>query len=116
MEAARKKALGDGKPTGPKETAEVMLVTWMAEAGRLRVTFRTTVTDGAYQYGNGVELRDPPALPVIPAAPPGGAAPAPPARLEGTRFGTSFGVEFGRQYDLTKDAVQISSSRRLLPT
>jgi hypothetical protein len=64
------KALGDGKPTGPKETAEVMLVTWAAETERLRVTFRTTVTDGAYQFGNGAEVRDPPALPALP--PPGG--------------------------------------------
>ncbi|WP_439621932.1 hypothetical protein [Gemmata sp.] len=100
MEAARKKALGDGKPTGPQETAEVMVVTWVAETERLRVTFRTTVTDGAYQFGNGTEVRDPPALPVLPA--PGGAVPVPPARVEGARFGTSYGVEFGRAYEVSR--------------
>ena len=118
LEAARKKALGDGKPTGPKETAEVMLVTWAAETERLRVTFRTTVTDGAYQFGNGAEMRDPPALPVIPP----GAAPAPPIRPEGVRFGTSYGVEFGRAYEVAKDGglvrtrtLAVEGFQRVLP-
>jgi hypothetical protein len=119
MEAARKKALGEGKPTGPKEAAEVMLVTWAAEAGRLQVTFRTTVTDGAYQYGNGAELRDPPALPAVG---PGGAAPAPPARPQGARFGTGYGVEFGRAYEVSKDGellrtrtLAVEGFKRVLP-
>ncbi|MBA4067451.1 MAG: hypothetical protein C0501_27835 [Isosphaera sp.] len=120
MEAARKKALGDGKPTGPKETAEVMLVTWVAETERLRVTFRTTITDGEYQFGNGAEVRDPPALPVLPQ--PGGAAPVPPARLEGARFGTGYGVEFGRAYEVAKSGelvrtrtLAVDGFKRVLP-
>jgi len=98
LDAARRKALGDAKATGPRETADLMFVTWLAAPERLRVTFRTTVTDGAYRYGNGVAPLDPPALPVVPA----GGRPAPPRPPDGVRFGTSFGVEYGRAYEVSK--------------
>jgi hypothetical protein len=105
MEEAAKKAIKDKKPTGPRETAELFYVTWMPETERLRVVFRTTITDGAYQTGGGGALPRPIPLPALP--PKGGALmfpppPPPPPRFENVRWGTSFGVEFGRAYEVSK--------------
>jgi hypothetical protein len=104
MGEAAKKALKDAKPTGPRETNELMYVTWMLEKDRLRVVFRTTITDGAYQTGGGAQPV-PPGRPLPPAPrgvlmfPP---PPPPPPRFEGVRWGTQFGVEFGRAYEFDK--------------
>lgn len=109
-EAARKAALADRKATGPKETREVMYVTWLPDAKRVRVAFLRAVTDGDYKQGGGANI-DPPALPAIdpppPGAKPGGAKPggANPGRrppqpvLDGVRWGTQFGVELARAYE-----------------
>ena len=43
----------NAKLTGPRETAELMYVTWLPDSDRLCVRFRTTLKDGAYQYGGG---------------------------------------------------------------
>lgn len=107
-EAARKAALADRKATGPKETRDVMYVTWLPDAKRVRVAFLRTVTDGDYKMGGGANI-DPPALPVLdppppgakPGANPGGANPGrrPPPLGEGARWGTQFGVELARAYE-----------------
>src|SRR5262249_48636681 len=46
MAEAQKKALGERKPTGPRDTKELFYLTWMPETQRLRVLFRTRITDG----------------------------------------------------------------------
>jgi hypothetical protein len=101
-EKARKDALGDRKATGPKESRDVMYVTWLSESKRLRVAFLRAATDGDYKQGGGANV-DPPALPALDPPPPGakpGRQPPPP-RLEGVRWGTQFGVEYGRAYEFS---------------
>jgi hypothetical protein len=85
---ARKKALKDRKPTGPRETTELVYLTWLAEQRRLRVAFRTMVTDGAYTFGPANDRGRP-----LPDSP----------RRQAVRFGTAFGIEFGRAYEVSKD-------------
>lgn len=102
MGEAQKKAIKDEKATGPRETNELMYVTWMPDKERLRVVFRTTITDGAYKYGGGARPVDGGPLP-----PRKGPAfmfppPPPPPRFENVRWGTQFGVEFGRAYEVSK--------------
>jgi hypothetical protein len=106
MDAAQKKALKDRKPTGPRETQEVMYVTWLTKAERLRVHFRTRLTDGEFQYAGG------------------GAAPAgkPPRVMPRIRYGTAFGVEYGMAYEVSKngevvhtEALPIETFRQVLP-
>lgn len=107
---AQAKAIKDNrKPTGPRETDEIMHVSWMPETQQLRVHFRTKIIDGAYQFGGGVE-RVPPALPPIKQ----GEAPVerPVPVVEGVRFGTQFGVEFGVAYEVGK-AGKIERTRTL---
>jgi hypothetical protein len=112
MSEAQKAALKDRKPTGPRETAELFYVTWLSETERLRVHFRTRITDGAYQIVGGGEGDRPRPLPLPPppkkdGQPEAAAAfpppPPPPPRFEGVRTGTSFGVEFGVAYEVTKN-------------
>ncbi len=110
---SQKKALKDRKPTGPRETQELMYMTWDAEAKRLRVSFRTTMSDGAYVFVGGGIQRDPFPLPVPPGKrlppPPGApplpqgfaAFPPPPPFEQRVRTGTSFGIEFGMAYEVT---------------
>jgi hypothetical protein len=107
----QKAALKDRKPTGPRETAELFYITWMPDSEHLIVRFRTTITDGAYQYGTGVPPVGPFPLPpppkevakdAPPAAGPQRPPPPPPPRGEGVRFGTTFGVEFGVEYQIDK--------------
>jgi hypothetical protein len=102
---AQKAALKDKKPTGPRETVEVVYVTWLPDVERLRVHFRTRITDGAYQtVVRGVRK-----------------GPRPP-QARGVRTGTSFGVEFGRGYEVDKQGkvvrtvtLPIQSFQRELP-
>jgi hypothetical protein len=99
LDAQQKAALKDGKATGPRETSELMYVTWLPESKRLRVCFRTTIADGAYQYGNGAGFD-----PRDPAPPKLGPKDSPrfPPPGSGARFGTTFGVEFGTAYEVAK--------------
>jgi hypothetical protein len=108
MAKAQKDAIGDKKPTGPREKSELMYLSWMPETERLRIQFRMKITDGDYQYGSGVE-RDPPPLPPIKR----GADRPPPPKGEGVRFGTSFGVEFGMAYEVAKDGKTIAKQEKL---
>jgi hypothetical protein len=93
MNDAATKALKDEKATGPRVTDEVMHVTWLPKEQRLRVAFRTTITDGAYKFSEGG---------VGPVPPKGGAFPPPPPPRMKVRYGTEFGVEYGRAYEVSK--------------
>lgn len=89
LSQAANNALGDRPATGPRETSEVLYVTWLPETKQLRVHFRTLITNGAYSFGRGVELAD--------DVPPSGRLP----RGGGIRFGTMFGVELGMAYEVS---------------
>ncbi|MBV9122562.1 MAG: hypothetical protein JO112_04325, partial [Planctomycetes bacterium] len=98
LDQALKVALQGQPATGPRESTEVMYVTWMPEAQQLQVRFRTTFTDGAYQYGHGIE-------PAYPIDPPGRGSPArrPPGPGQGgVRFGTQVVLEWGKSYEVSK--------------
>ena len=97
---AQVKALKDRKPTGPRETDEIMHVSWLPQTQTLRVHFRTKITDGAFQTGQGVE-RDQFPLPPIKGGPGAGPAARPLPVIEGARFGTMYGIEFGAAYEVT---------------
>jgi hypothetical protein len=110
MGEAQKKAIKERKATGPRETAELVYMTWLPESKKLRVHFRTTITDGEYKYSEGGIERDrfplpPPPLPPgkvkgAPPEQPGVALPPPPPRFPRVRYGTSFGIEFGMGYEV----------------
>ncbi|MCE9530501.1 MAG: hypothetical protein K8T89_05130 [Planctomycetes bacterium] len=100
MDTAAKKALKENKPTGPRETSTLMFVTWMPETERLIVRFRSTITDGNYKYGNGINIELP--RPALPPGPPKGGAAAPPRLENGLRFGEQFGIEYGVQFEVHK--------------
>jgi hypothetical protein len=103
------KALKKGdKATGPRETQELVYVTWMPKEEWLIVRFRTTITDGAYKYTKGgirpgpfplppPPAKDKPVLQVAVRFPP-----PPPPRPIKVRYGTSFGIEYGMAYEVSK--------------
>ncbi len=114
MKEAQAKALKDAKPTGPRETQEMLYMTWLPEAQRLRVHFRTKITDGAYKIGYGIQIDRPRPLPLPPPpVPPGGVAPdklaarlpppPPPREGAGVLYGTSFRIELGMAYEVSKN-------------
>jgi len=101
-----KDALGERKATGPRETTELMHVTWMTKEQILVVAFFTTITDGAYQNGGGANF-DGEAAPV-PAVAKRRPPPPPPGGLGG-RWGTQFGIEFGRSYEFGVNGVALGT-------
>jgi hypothetical protein len=113
MAAAQRKTLKDRKPTGPRETTELFYITWLPESERVSVRFRTTVTDGAYQFGGGGPFDRPRPLPLPPAPvppirrgaarPPALQPPPPPREFPQVRFGTTFGIEYGLAYEVNKE-------------
>ncbi len=83
------KIVPGGKLPGPSEKAELMSVSWLPDTERIRIQFRTKLSDGDYRMiGAGG------AAP-IPGGPP---RPAPPL----IKAGTTFGAEFGRCYEVSK--------------
>jgi hypothetical protein len=81
--------------TGPRETKDVLYITWLPERERLRLSFRTTLTDGVFETG--------------PAGPgsgrgggPGGPGGARGPRPQPTRWGTMVGIDLGVGYDVTR--------------
>jgi hypothetical protein len=106
MDDQAKAVLKERKMTGPRETSDLMYVTWLPDSESLSMRFRTTVTDGAYQYGNGVAPVDLP--PFVKPKEGKEAADRAPPRLPppgpgiGGRFGTQIGVEFGAAYEVSK--------------
>jgi hypothetical protein len=111
MEEAKKKALKGRKVTGPKETAELMYLSWLPDSQRVRIAFRTRITDGSYQWVQGGMRPGP--LPL----PPGKGAlafrPPPPPRDTKVRVGVTFGVEVGMAYEVDKSGKVVAT--RLLP-
>ncbi len=103
---SRKDALGERAATGPRETADLMHITWMTKEQRLVVTFQTTITDGAYKGGNGAGL-DGGEVPAVAA--PAVARRPPPILDEGGRWGTQFGIEFGRRYEFNGDGAALGT-------
>jgi hypothetical protein len=87
---AQKKALKEQKPTGPREQSELMFVSWLPESKKLRINYRTRISNGAYKI---IERRFGRRLP-----PRGGLRPPPPRPIK-IRTGTMFGVEFGMGYE-----------------
>jgi hypothetical protein len=83
---AQKQALRHKQPTGPRETVELVHVTWLPESQRLRVRFQTRITDGLYRQG-----------PDVPKWEKGRVVSAP-----GPRYGTSFGVELGMAFEVDR--------------
>jgi hypothetical protein len=101
---AAKKAVKDRKITGPRTQEELMFVTWLPESQRLRVHFRTKVSDGAYET-----VKGPGPVPV----PPRQKFKQPPPRDFMVKVGTTFGVEFGMAYEVGRDGRLVAT--QLLP-
>jgi hypothetical protein len=81
VDKARKAAVGDRAPTGPRETEETMYLTWLPKERRLVVRYRTIVSDGAFKFGgDNVNLE---------------------TGRRGSRYGTGFGIEFGTAYEVS---------------
>ncbi len=107
---AEKSALKGKKATGPRETSELFYVTWLPETDRLRIHFRTTISDGHFQQVEIGQRLPPVALPPGPIPlPPNQGKPAvpvlrppPPARFRSVRVGTAFGIEMGFAFEVTK--------------
>jgi hypothetical protein len=103
MAKAATEAIKDRKATGPRERAEVMFVTWLPETKRLRVHFRTTISDGEYKYAGGVNIylggaRTMKAgAPIALATRKAGSS----VRQYGLRYGTQFGIDFGTAYEVS---------------
>ena len=103
MAKAMKDALGEAKATGPRETKEVLYLTWLTKEQRLVVAFQTTVTDGAYSFSPGGAFRK---------GLPGGNRPPPPPVGEGVRYGPEGGIEYGRRYEF--DAKGVATGTKTL--
>ncbi len=103
----QKNVLKGRKVTGPKQTEELFYVTYLPATERVRVHFRTKISDGAYQYADFGGRVPPFALPP-PPLPPGKAGalafrpPAPPRPFR-VRYGLTFGVELGMAYEVDKN-------------
>jgi len=89
LQALAVKVLGERKPTGPRETAQRVLVTWLPENERLRVELHRQITDGLFRTGRGT-TRGPGQVPIK-------GVPTP-----GSRYGTLFGVELAVVYEISK--------------
>ena len=96
LKRAENTALGKQEPTGPRESSELLYVTWLPEREQLQVCFQTRVNDGLYKYGRGAD-------PGQKKTPPVGSGANPPPDDKGlVRFGTVFGVELGMSFDVAK--------------
>lgn len=106
MKDAAQKSLNGKEPTGPRETKELMYVTWLTESNTMRVHFKTTISDGAYTIVN----NDGPNLPPFKLPPNKGKIVLPDgalvARIAPKNFavkvGTTFGIELGQAFIVNK--------------
>lgn len=103
------KTLKEKKPTGPRETSELMYVTWMPDSDTLQVRFKTKITDGAYTITKGPNPKVPPFGPRPLPPQKGGADNSVPFRALIVRpidtqikTGTSFGIELGAAFEVSK--------------
>ncbi len=116
LEESQTAAIKDKKPTGPRETKELFYITWMAKEEKVRVHFRTTISDGAFET-----VTIPGGRP-IPLPPNGGppppqlaaAFPPPPPPPRQVKFGTAFGIEYGVAYEVDKN-VKVDRTLTLAP-
>lgn len=132
MEQSKEDAIGKNAATGPREKKTLMYLTWVSDQKRLRMHFRTTITDGAYKFTQGgarpirpFPLPPPPgANPVKqpPAARRGGAFPPPPPVRARVRYGTAFGIELGYGYEVSSEGalkkileLPIESFKKVIP-
>jgi hypothetical protein len=99
MSEAQQKALKDGKATGPRETTELMFLTWLPQSESLRAHFRTKISDGQYSYVDGGAVPPGKRLP----QPPGPGAKIRPPFPQKFKVGVTFGVEFGMAYEVSKE-------------
>jgi len=104
MNEAIKTPLGLRKLTGPREKSDLMFVTWLPERERLRVSFRTTIVDGEYQYANDIRIE----MRTMPVPRPG-VTRATTAASQGFRFGKQFRTEFGVAYEVSKTGNVVST-------
>jgi hypothetical protein len=107
LEESQKAAIKDKKPTGPRETKDMFYITWQPKEEKVRVHFRTTISDGAYETATVPGFPGGPfRLPPGPGAgvPPqlNAAFPPPPPQLREVKYGTTFGIEFGMAYEVNK--------------
>jgi hypothetical protein len=107
LDDSQKAAIKDKKPTGPRETKELFYLTWLPKEEKVRVHFRTTVSDGAYQTvtvpgfpGGPIPLPPPPGGPIPPQL--NAAFPPPPPPPRQVQYGTTFGIEYGMAYEVDK--------------
>jgi hypothetical protein len=98
MDKARRQALNDGRPTGPREQTTWVYATWLPSREVVRVELRTEIRDGAYSYARGIEPIGPD-NPRSDVAPPEKESP----RHPGIRHGTSYGIVLGAVYEISKD-------------
>ncbi len=105
MEAVKKDVLKGRKVTGPKQSSELMYLTWLPDSKHVKVAFRTRMEDGAFQEARIGGRRGPFPLPPRPLPPGAGKEralrrPPPPPRDFTVKFGVSFGVELGLAYEV----------------
>jgi hypothetical protein len=134
---AQKSALKDQKPSGPREKADLMYVTWMTKDNTLQVRFLSRLQDGKYEFVQGgggkkpfplpvpidPKLPPPPAKPGAAAAQPAAVQPAiapanpaflppPPPPFFKIKVGNTFGVVYGRIYTVNKEG-KITNTQNL---
>jgi hypothetical protein len=102
MESVQKKVLKGRKVTGPRQTGELMYLTWLPDSKRVRLAFRTRIDDGAFQEATVGRGRP---IPLPPPPKPGkekalAFRPPPPPREFKVKYGVSFGVELGLAYEV----------------
>lgn len=102
LEKEQKKVAKDRKATGPRETSEVMYLTWLPAKEVLRVAFRTRISDGAYSFlpGGGARPPLPPPLPPRGGARPMAFRPPPPPPMFQVKVGVTWSVELGVAYEI----------------
>jgi hypothetical protein len=110
------KTLKDKKLTGPRETSDLMYVTWVPESETLLVRFKTKISDGAYTITKGPVN---PKLPIDPRLPPGKGKAIPggndvpfndevpvlrvaPPRDFSVKTGTTISIELGQSFEVNK--------------
>jgi len=104
MTKAEAKAAKGQKPSGKRETTEIIYVTWEPRSERLLVEVHTRISDGFLRPGRGTE-------PVRKGQP--GAPRNPPLPGPATLHGTLFGVETGVVFEVDKAGHEVS--HRVLP-
>jgi hypothetical protein len=80
---ARQAALKGKKPNSPRRQEDTMYLTWLPEKQRMRVHFRTVLTEGALRIaGSNINLE---------------------TGARGSPVGISYGIEFGMGYEVSKE-------------